>query len=150
MKKLLPALILLTSALFSQSTPDLDSIFNNYVTLRSGALPDGQPGTIKQKCGLPSLSPLMIHFNALRPDQQSTLKALTARPVKDTSIVSPKKRFRIHFDKAGFEKPAYSPDSLAIALDSAWEYEVNFLKYPVPPSDGNMGGDSLYDIYIVA
>ena len=150
MKKLLLSFFIFTIALFPQSTPGLDSIFNNYVALRSGLLPDGQPGTIKQKCGLPSLSPLVLHFNSLKPDQQATLKSLTARPVKDTSVVSPKKRFRIHFDKSGFEKPDYSPDSFAVALDSAWEYEVNFLKYAAPPSDGDLGGDSLYDVYIVA
>lgn len=150
MKNILSALIIFTSALFPQSVPNLDSIFNSYAAIRSNVAPDGQPGTVKQKCGLPSLAPLVTHFDVLTPDQQYTLKSLTARPVKDTSIVSPKKWFRIHFDKAGFEKPAYSPDSLAVALDSAWEYEVNFLKYPAPPSDGDMGGDSLYDVYIVA
>ena len=150
MKKILIALFLFSSAIVPQNPTDLDSIFNTCVALRSGMPPDGKPATTNLKCGLPSLSPLINNYNSLKPDQQTILNNLTARPVKDTSIVSPKKWFRVHFDLSGFEKPAYSPDSLAVALDSAWEYEVNFLKYPPPPSDGTAGGDSLYDVYIVA
>lgn len=150
MKILLLALLLFSSAIIPQSPPDLDSIFNTYVALWSGNQPDGKPASTKLKCGLPSLSPLVAHYQNLKPDQQTILKNIMARPDKDTSIVSPKKWFRVHFDRSGFEKPAYPPDSLAAALDSAWEYEVNFLKYPPPPSDGTAGGDSLYDVYIVA
>src|SRR3972149_7700908 len=37
----------------------------------------------------------------------------------------------------------------AMSIDSAYNFEVNYLGYPAPPSDNGMGGDNLYDIYIV-
>ncbi len=37
---------------------------------------------------------------------------------------------------------------VAIAADSAYNFEVNYLKYPPPPGDNGDGGDNLYDIYI--
>ncbi len=39
-------------------------------------------------------------------------------------------------------------DSVAIAADSAYNFEVNYLGYPPPPPDNGVGGDDKYDIYI--
>lgn len=153
MKKILLALLFFSQLIPAQTTIDLDSVFNAYINYRNGALPEinhpkGQNG--KQKCGLPSVAPLVLHFRQLSTEQQTIFSTLAERPVRDTSIVSPKGKFRLHFNLSGYEKPAYPPDSLAAALDSVWEYEVNFLGYPQPPSDGDAGGDALYDVYIVA
>ena len=136
--------------IFSQDKPNLDSVFNVFTALRTTQRVS-LPQTAKyHKCGLPSLSPLVYLQDELKPEQKLLFKEITARPVLDTSIVSPKKLFRIHYDKSGFQKPAYSVDSLALALDSAYQFEVIYLKYPAPPSDDTAGGDSLYDVYIVA
>lgn len=136
--------------IFSQDKPDLDSVFNVFTALRT-TQQVSLPQTAKyHKCGLPSLSPLVYFQDELKPEQKLLFKEITARPVLDTSIVSPQKRFRIHYDKSGFQKPAYSVDSLALALDSSYQFEITYLKYPAPPSDDTAGGDSLYDVYIVA
>lgn len=135
--------------LFGQQTADIDSVFESFLRLRTQQI-DNSVMTGVEKCGLPSLAPVIQRQNELTPENRAILKVMLDRPVRDTSIVSPKKRFRLHFNKSGFEKPAYSVDSLVIALDSAYEFEVNYLKYPPPPSDGNEGGDSLYDFYIVS
>src|SRR3972149_3832937 len=37
----------------------------------------------------------------------------------------------------------------AMSIDSAYNFEVDYLGYPAPPSDNGMGGDNLYDIYII-
>ncbi|GAB1350835.1 hypothetical protein MASR1M107_30500 [Ignavibacteriales bacterium] len=136
--------------LFSQDRPNLDSIFTVYASLRTTSEVLGPKPLKDHKCGLPSLAPLINFKSELKPEQRSFVQNITARPVLDTSIVSPRKLFRIHYNKSGVQKPAYSVDSLAIALDSAYEFEITFLKYPPPPSDDNAGGDSLYDIYIVS
>ncbi|MCA0389505.1 MAG: hypothetical protein LCH52_13535 [Bacteroidetes bacterium] len=143
-------IILSPFLIFSQDKPDLDSVFNVFTDLRTTQQVSLPLSAKNHKCGLPSLSPLVFYQNELNPEQKSLFKDITARPVLDTSIVSPKKLFRIHYDKSGFQKPAYSVDSLALALDSAYQFEVTFLKYPAPPSDDTAGGDSLYDVYIVA
>lgn len=143
-------IILSPFLIFSQDKPGLDSVFNVFTALRTTQQVSLPLSAKNHKCGLPSLSPLVFYQNELNPEQKSLFKDITARPVLDTSIVSPKKLFRIHYDKSGFQKPAYSVDSLAVALDSAYQFEVTFLKYPAPPSDDTAGGDSLYDVYIVA
>jgi hypothetical protein len=135
--------------LFAQETTNIDSVFESFLKLRTQQI-NSSLTTDVEKCGLPSLSPVIQRQNELTAENRAILKVMLDRPVRDTSIVSPQKRFRLHFNKSGFEKPAYSVDSLVVALDSAYEYEVNYLKYPPPPSDGSEGGDSLYDFYIVS
>jgi hypothetical protein len=135
--------------LFAQEKTNIDSVFKSFIKLRTQQI-DNSGTTYVEKCGLPSLSQVIQRQNELSVENRAILKPMIDRPVRDTSIVSPKRRFRLHFNKSGFEKPAYSTDSLLSALDSLYEFEVNFLKYPPPPPDGSEGGDSLYDIYIVS
>ncbi len=62
----------------------------------------------------------------------------------------------MHYNASGTETPRYqtnlSSDENALlaaqALDSAYNFEVNYLGYPAPPSDKGAGGDNLYDVYI--
>jgi len=90
------------------------------------------------------------------PEQQKNLKKILDRKVKQTSLVSPSGFFRIHYDTTGSQVPNYSSSltilenvqQVAIAADSAFNFEVNFLGYPKPPYDNGGGGDNLYDIYI--
>jgi hypothetical protein len=42
----------------------------------------------------------------------------------------------------------YDLNLLLQAIDSTYSFEINFLGYPAPPSDGTEGGDDKYDIYI--
>ena len=77
------------------------------------------------------------------------MKKILSRPATDTSIVSPKGYFRIHFYKSGSEVPNYNVDSLAIAADSSYDFEINFMGFPPPPSDNGIGGDNLHDVYII-
>jgi hypothetical protein len=73
-----------------------------------------------------------------------------------TSLVSPSGYYRIHYDTTGINRPNYGNDTLfythlnevAAAADSAYNFEINYLGYPVPPSDNGAGGDDKYDIYL--
>ena len=85
--------------------------------------------------------------------RKKVISSLLQRPTSDTSFVTPKGWFRIHFQKTGYDAPLYDLKELARAADSSYNYEVNFLKYPPPPKDFgkssiNGNPDDLYDIYI--
>jgi hypothetical protein len=72
-----------------------------------------------------------------------------ARPELSSSIVSPSGFFRIHYDETGPNAPTYDINDLAVAFDSSYNFEVNILGYPAPPSDVNRGGDDKYDVYVL-
>ena len=102
------------------------------------------------KCGFGIANTLRLNMSMLSPDQQAKLQKVLQRPSTDTSIVSPKGYFRIHFYKPGnSQAPTYNVDSLAVAADSSWDFEINYMGFPPPPSDNGAGGDNLHDVYIV-
>ncbi len=97
-----------------------------------------------------------MHFNEFTKSQQGLLKVLTERPSTDASIVSPSGFFRVHYYSSGANTPQYDINAFAQALDSSYNFEVNYLGFPPPPEDtqpgispDSAGGDSKYDVYIV-
>ena len=158
MKKILLLIIILSAISFAQqySKKYLDSLYNQYISIREGfSVQNMAPGQITSgtqnevvKCGFGPANILRLNIDKFSADQQNTLRKILLRPVTDTSIISPEGHFRIHFYKSGSEAPNYNVDSLAIAADSAWNFEINFLGFPPPPSDNGAGGDNRYDIYI--
>ncbi|HLP16174.1 MAG TPA: MXAN_6640 family putative metalloprotease [Bacteroidota bacterium] len=90
------------------------------------------------------------------------LKVAEARPDLQTSVLSPSKHFRIHFDTTGANAPAMVTaqgariegtalqyvDTVAKIFDSVWTAEVTTYGFAAPPSDGLEGGGSEYDVYI--
>lgn len=131
---------------------NLDSLYSEFLRIKgiqsdrkfSVALSDTQ----RTKCGFGIVNEVKLNFNRFTPKQQTVIAQQTARPVTDTSIVTPSGKFRIHFNKTGIHAPKYDLNELALAADSAYNYEVNILKYPPPPADFGQGGDDKYDIYI--
>lgn len=58
--------------------------------------------------------------------------------------------FRIHYTTEG--EDAVEPDYLAevvAVVEEVWEIEIEQMGWPPPPSDGMVGGDGRYDIYLV-
>ncbi len=149
----------------------LDSLYNLVVMTRSPNLLGNKQRLLSMdtthiKCGFGLISEVKTHLRLFSKQQQAILQKLLDRPPSDTSFVTPNGFFRVHFTKSEF--PNYIPpqirdtlesvyvqkyeeiylDSLSIALDSAYNFEVNYLGYPPPPSDNGAGGDNKYDIYI--
>ncbi len=161
MKKYLLLFVFIFSvAAFSQqySTTQLDSLYNTYIQLREGTLRNRavQPGLQdiqgevgNEKCGFGIVNIIKLNLDRFLPDQQKVLQKILQRPPTDTSIVSPGGFFRIHFYKSGQEVPKFDVNQFAAAADSAYNFEVNNLGYPAPPSDNGAGGDNKYDVYIV-
>jgi hypothetical protein len=158
-------IILTGSSSISQVNYDkkyLDSVFTEYVNLKEIATNKDYNKllavrTENSKCGLFLVNFVKQNIDLFSPQQQQLLKNLSGRPSLPKSIVSPFGKFRIHYDTTSAEKPKYissmsiedNLSQIALAIDSAYNFEVNYLEYPSPPSDNGIGGDNLYDIYIV-
>ena len=143
---------------------NLDSLFNSIMSLqqnKDNVKPENlinSNNNVHSKCGFGLVADAKLHFNEFTAEQQSQIKKILARPERQKSIVSPAGIFRIHYDTTGFDAPNYfigmenaiqlSVDSVAIAFDSAYSFEVNYLGFNPPPTDDGEGGDNLYDIYI--
>jgi hypothetical protein len=73
-------------------------------------------------------------------------------------MVSPSGFFRIHYDETESEVPNYDPSLsteenvmlVAAELDFTYNFEINTLGYPPPPTDNGAGGDNKYDVYITS
>ena len=148
----------ITSFAQNMQKEQLDKLFNDFIKLKNIDLTEG--ATTKQepvKCGFVLVNSVRLHFTEFSYQQQQILKPLLTRPILQTSIVSPSGFFRIHYDTSGINTPNYGPnnlfnaylDSVALAADSAYNFEINNLGYPPPPSDDTAGGDNKYDIYLV-
>jgi hypothetical protein len=157
-------------SLFSQSISkvQLDNLFNDFIKYKNSGITAGS--VIKQepvKCGFVLVHSIKTYFNSFSYEQQQILKPLIIQPVMQTSVVSPSGFFRIHYDTTGNNTPVYYTsndllhysqkvliqmymDSVAIAADSAYNFEINYLGYPPPPSDDTAGGDNKYDIYLIS
>ncbi len=138
----------------------LDSLYNIYVTrynyIRTNQPQYQQEDTLHTKCGFGISADIFLHFNEFTKPQQKILKVLDERPVTDASIVSPSGFFRVHYYSTGAYVPRYDINEFAKALDSSYNFEVNYLGYPPPPSDtqpgippDSVGGDNRYDVYII-
>jgi hypothetical protein len=163
---LFSAIIILTgNCSFSQLNYDknfLDSIYTQYVDLKESLRNKDYNKllgvkTETAKCGLFLINFVKQNMNLFTLQQQQLLKTLSGRPSSPKSIVSPSGKFRIHFDTTTTEKPKYissmsieeNLSMVAMAIDSAYNFEVNYLGYPPPPSDNGAGGDNLYDVYAI-
>lgn len=130
---------------------NLDSLYEKYLVLKgvkSSSTKIANTENEFQKCSFGIVNAVRLNFNNFSPKQKQVLSTLLQRPNTDTSFVSPSGKFRIHFNKTGNNKPGYDLNEFAKAADSAYNFEVNKLKYPPPPPDNNEGGDNRYDIYI--
>jgi hypothetical protein len=155
--------LFLSFQIYSQqfSQLQLDSIYTKFIQLKAPELltQTDQPVEMTledRKCGFGIVNDIKSNIDFFSPDQQNILNSILSRPFLQTSIVSPSGFFRIHYDITGSNTPAYvsgwtvdqNVAEVAKALDSAYRFEINYLGFLSPPSDGNGGGDDKYDVYI--
>lgn len=152
---LLLAFLTFTSLIYSQefTASELDSLFTSYVQLKNIEKLDESDrpllgGIDHGKCGLSLVNAVRLNYDKFTSEQQQQLNVLFQRPLRQKSFVTPSGKFRIHYNETGSGVPAYDLNELAKALDSSYNFEVNYLGYPPPPPDFGEGGDDLYDVYI--
>ncbi|MFH1195197.1 MAG: MXAN_6640 family putative metalloprotease [bacterium] len=150
MKKNIAVIILFLSASI-QYSQNLDSLFKAFVQLRTESHLTERPARENHdevmKCSFPLVCAVRLNYNKFSNNQQQILTTLLMRPESDTSIVSPKGLFRIHY-RFTDGAPGYNITLLAVAFDSVYNYEINKLGYIAPPDDNGLGGDDLYDVYV--
>lgn len=154
-KKILIFILLVVIQVNSQNlkSTQLDSVYNLYLNLRGITQSEKVLKKIEidpaiRKCGMVLVQQLKSNLSAFSVEQQTLLSKILQRPSLPLSIVSPKGFFRIHYSTSGTDAIAYDVNLLAQALDSAYTFEVGYLGYPPPPSDGSEGGDGKYDVYV--
>jgi hypothetical protein len=139
----------------------LDSLYFKFLQLTA---PELLPQTMQsqelkpadRKCGFVLVNQVQFQFERFSSEQKLILKSLLQRPIKQATMVSPFGFFRIHYDYTGSDTPGYDNSlsvdenvmQVAFALDSSFNFEVNYLGFSAPPSDNGAGGDDLYDVYI--
>ncbi|MCW8810758.1 MAG: hypothetical protein OQK64_07345, partial [Ignavibacteriaceae bacterium] len=122
------------------SRPQLDSLYTKFLQIRAPELL-AQPELTEEispgdrKCGFGLISQIKLNFNYFSLERQNILKSILQRNEKQKSIISPSGFFRIHYDTTGSQTPVYDPSlttdenayEVALAADSAYKFEVNFL-----------------------
>ena len=136
----------------SQTKAELDSLYNLFLNVKglgSKISPDMPAGVEENlKCGLNLVNTLRFNIDSFSPEQQELLKVLFQRPVTTDSMITPSGRYKIHYYQTGTDAPAYDLNLLALALDSVYKFEIEFLEYSFPPGDslwrsnGDYGGDN--------
>lgn len=157
MKKYFFAVIIFSFTVFVQaqnfSVSQLDSVYNLYLSLREISVSPALQKQIQfepeiRKCGTGIVEQIKSNLNYFSVEQQTVLAKILQRPTLPNSFLSPGGFFRIHYTNSGTDAVQYDINQLATALDSAYKFEVGYLGYPPPPSDGSAGGDGAYDVYV--
>lgn len=143
----------ITASAQDLSSAQLDSIYNLYTFLRGLSSSQALQKQVEskpeiKKCGTGLVSQLKSNLNYFSIEQQTVLSKILQRPILPNSFLSPGGFFRIHYTDSGTDAVQYDINQFAIAMDSAYRFEVNYLGYPAPPSDGTAGGDGAYDVYV--
>jgi len=148
-------IVLMSSKILPQelSKVELDSLYSLFAFIKGVNSSDRLQKQLQEnpaitKCGMElvnTLSQNLVHYSS---EQQQILSKILERPQSQTSTVSPGGFFRVHYDLTGNNALGYDLNLLLQALDSAYNFEINFLGYSPPPSDGAEGDDDKYDIYI--
>lgn len=146
-KLIIILIIFAYSFIWGQTKSYYDSLYNVFVKNNKYLLyKSGTPNI--EKCSFGINGKIKVNFSKFTTEQQSEIIKLSIRPEKQNSVVSPSGYFRVHYNSTGSDVPAYDLNELLKALDSTYNFEVNYLKYISPPSDGTNGGDEKYDVYI--
>jgi hypothetical protein len=135
------------------SKTELDSLYNLFTFVKGVNSSEKMQQHLLEnpeigKCGLGLVTSVKQNINSFTPEQQSLLNRLLERPTLSNSVVTSNGFFRVHYDLTGVNTLGYDLNLLLQAIDSTYSFEINFLGYPAPPSDGTEGGDDKYDIYI--
>ncbi|MEP7291252.1 MAG: MXAN_6640 family putative metalloprotease [Chloroflexota bacterium] len=67
-----------------------------------------------------------------------------------TALTRDSEHFRYHYTLSGADAVQMDfLDAIEVAFEFSWRSEVEKLGWPAPPTDDAMGGNSLYDVYVI-
>ncbi len=154
---------LTTTTVFAQNSSfqeDIEFSKQWEARLNHAISPNHSHADRSEKSSLSCLSLVILdgvnNKNRLTERLQKVLKTYDERPT--LSFEFDKQHFRFHYDKTGSD--AVSPtdannnnvpdyvEFMASEFENVYTKEIQGLGYSIPPSDGNEGGNNLYDVYI--
>lgn len=136
------------------SKAELDSMYNLFTYVKGVNVSEHFKQQLKEhsevlKCGMGLVTSIKQNLNSFSVEQQNVLSKILERPINlPNTVVSSNGFFRVHYTTTGNNAIGYDLNLLLAALDSVYNFEINYLGYPTPPSDGSAGDDDKYDIYI--
>ena len=111
-----------------------------------------------EKCGLSLQVEYLKRKNSLSQSDRVVLDQVFSRDIMDTSILSKKNNFRIHYNKSGSDAPNMTDkdkngvpdfvDSVAYYFEFCLDKIVNVLGCEGLVPDSNQGGGNEFDVYI--
>ncbi|MBK7631328.1 MAG: hypothetical protein IPJ23_11630 [Ignavibacteriales bacterium] len=132
---------------------ELDSLYSLFTYVKGVSTSENMQQQFEEhpeitKCGLGLVTTIKEYLSNFSIEQQNVLTKLLTRPTTEKSITTSNGFFRVHYDLTGSNALGYDLNLLLQALDSVYNFEISYLNYPTPPSDGSEGGDDKYDIYV--
>jgi len=142
---------------------DQKALYQIYAIFLKDELPDEYQITGPKDfvCGTPIILEVKRNWEKLSLQTQAKISLILARPTRQYYYDTPEGHFKIHYNTSG-EYPVYNPgedinpadgipdyiNRVAEYMERAWSFEIDSLGYDAPPSDGTLGGDLRYDVYI--
>jgi len=130
-------------------------LFKAYMLYMPEMIPDEFRTEFPEPCGTPIALEVDAAIDELPTAYADRVRDMRARPSCDSFMDT--EHFRIHYDTTGTHMVDGWPDtsfldSVAVALEFAWDMEVDTLGFRQPPSDGGDpdggGGSAHYDVYL--
>ncbi len=146
----MPCTILIFVAMQVQAQ-NLDSLYTKFVSMHTrstGTQPRTTTTLQTDKCATGLAFAIKKNLPGFSLEKQSVLNSILSRPILNSSLVSPSGKFTIHYDATGSNAPSYSMAELAIALDSAYSFEIGYLGFPAPPINLSVDTDGRYHVYV--
>ncbi len=128
-----------------------------------GPVPASLEGLEHPICGTGTVLEATLHQDRFSPAFKAAVTDDPREPSLTLSYGSPEGYFLLHYVINGTDA-IYSPltdtlyggdgipdyiNKVAEIADSVWEFEINVIGFPAPPSDGPYDSDPRYDIYIL-
>ena len=145
---LFSVLLLLGNRIQAQN---LDSLYSKFTSLRfahSHVQLRSSESVSVDKCATDLCFCIKRNLSKYSLEKQAALKSVLNRPSLSSTLVSPSGKFTIHYDASGTNTPSYSMADLALALDSAYAFEIGYLGFPAAPIDSDVDTDQRYHIYV--
>ena len=106
-----------------------------------------------EPCGAPAMDALVAILDETSAPIREEILDLLARPVvgsPEYTTNSPDSLFKVHWTDNGINATNQGYiDMINLAMDWSWEHMCVDLDWDIPPIDLGLGGDNLYDVYIM-
>jgi len=136
-------------------TADQAAFFYVWSVLDESRLPSWvTDGAEADPCGTPAMDAVARMMDELSPAVRGEMLNMLARPSvgsPEYTYDTPGGHFKIHWTDTGANATTLEwVTTIGMGMDSSWAHQVDTMDWDAPPSDLGLGGDTKYDIYMLA